>query len=45
MGGIWENQIRSARANLNSLQQTHGHSLVKESLQTLITETEAIINF
>ena len=44
MGGIWEHQIRSARAILNSLLQTHGHSLDEESLQTLITETEAVIN-
>ena len=44
MGGIWEHQIRSARAILNSLLQTHGHSLDEESLQTLMTETEAIIN-
>ena len=44
MGGIWERQIRSAREILNSLLQTHGHSLNEESLQTLTTETEAIIN-
>ena len=44
MGGIWEHQIRSARAILNSLLETHGHSLDEESLQTLMTETEAIIN-
>ena len=44
MGGILERQIRSAREILNSLLQTHGHSLDEESLQTLITETEAVIN-
>ena len=44
MGGIWECQIRSARAILNSILQTHGHSLDEESLQTLMTETEAIVN-
>ena len=43
MGGIWEHQIRSARAILNSLLQIHGHSLDEESLQTLMTET-AIVN-
>ena len=43
-GGILENQIRSARAILNSLLQTHGHSLDEESLQTLMMETEVIIN-
>ena len=43
-GRIWEGQIRSARATFNSLLQTHGHSLDEESLQTLITETESIIN-
>ena len=44
MGGISERQIRSARAILNSLLQTHGHSLGEESLQTLMTATEAIIH-
>ena len=44
MGGIWECQIRTTRAILDSLLQTHGHSLDKESLQTPMTETEAIIN-
>ena len=44
MGGIWERQIRSARGILASLLQTHGHSLDKESLQTLMSETEAVIN-
>ena len=44
MGGIWERQIRSARVILASLLQTHGHSLDEESLQTLMDETEAVIN-
>ena len=44
MGSMWERQIRSARGILASLLQTHGHSLDKESLQTLIAETEAVIN-
>ena len=44
MGGVWERQIRSARAILNSLLKTHGSSLSDESLQTLLVEVEAIIN-
>ena len=44
MGGIWERQIRSARAILTSLLRTHGHRLDEESLQTLKTKTESIIN-
>ena len=43
MGGISECQ--STRAILNSLLETHGHSLVGESLQTLMTETKPIINY
>ena len=44
MGGIWERQIRSARAILVSLLKTHGRSLDDESLTTLLIETEAIVN-
>ena len=44
MGGVWERQIRSARAILTSLLKTHSQSLNDESLHTLLTETEAIIN-
>ena len=44
MGGIWERQIRTARAILNTLLKTHGCSLNDESLRTLLAETEAIIN-
>ena len=44
MGGTWERQIRSARGILESLLQTHGHSLDEETLQTLMIETEAVIN-
>ena len=44
MGGIWEHQIRSARGILGSLLQTHGHSLDRESLQTLKAETKGVIN-
>ena len=44
MGGIWERQIRSARAILNSLLKTHGSNLTDESLETLLVEVEAIVN-
>ena len=44
MGGVWECQIRTARNILNSLLKTHGASLTDESLQTLLTEVEAIVN-
>ena len=44
MGGVWERQIRSAQNILNSLLKTHGASLTDESLQTLLTEVEAIVN-
>ena len=44
MGGIWKHQIHSARGILASLLQTHGHSLDEEPLQTLMAETEAVIN-
>ena len=37
-------QIRTARAILKSLLKTHGSSLFDESLQTLLSEVEAIIN-
>ena len=37
-------QIQAARAILNSLLNTHGSSLFDESLQTLLSEVEAIIN-
>ena len=44
MGGVWERQIRSARTILAFLMKTHGHCLDDESLLTVMTETEAIIN-
>lgn len=44
MGGTWERQIRSIRNILSSLLKTHGQSLDHESLETLIVETEAIVN-
>ena len=44
MGGVWERQISTAPNILNSLLKTHGASLTDESLQTLLTEVEAIVN-
>ena len=44
MGGVWERQIRSARAILASMLKTHGKSLDDESLLTLMTEVEGILN-
>ena len=44
MGGVWECQIRSARAILNFLLKTHGSSLSDESLQTLVVGVVAIID-
>ena len=44
MGGIWNCQICSAKGILASLLQTHSHSLDEESLQTLMVETEAVVN-
>ena len=43
-GGIWEHQIRSARAVLGSLLKTHGSSLNAEALNSLVIEIEAIVN-
>ena len=44
MGGIWEQQIKSACSILNSLLKTHGSNLTEKSLQTLVVEVEAIVN-
>ena len=44
MGGVWERQIRTARAVFSSILATHGHSLDDELLRTVLVETEAIIN-
>ena len=44
MGGVWECQIQSPKAILNSLLKTHGSSLSDESFQTLLFEVEATIN-
>ena len=44
MGDVWERQIRFARAILLFLLSTYGKSLNKESLLTLVAETEGILN-
>ena len=44
MGGVWERQIRSTRAILGSLLKTHGKCLDDESLLTVMTEVEGILN-
>ena len=44
MGGVWERQIRSIRAILSALMKDHPAILTDESLETLFTEAEAIIN-
>ena len=43
LGGVWERQIRSTRAVLNSLLKTYGTSL-SESLQTLLVVVETVVN-
>ena len=44
MGGVWERQIRSARATLSSILKTCSTSLDDETLNTFFTEIEAIVN-
>ena len=44
MGGVWEHQIKSARVILSALLKQHGTSLNDESLITLLTEVESIVN-
>ena len=43
--GVWERQIRSARAIPGSLLKTHRECLDNESLLTVMTEAEGILNF
>ncbi|XP_066928731.1 uncharacterized protein [Clytia hemisphaerica] len=43
-GGVWERQIRSIRAVLDGILQTHSSSFNDESLRTLLCEAECIIN-
>ncbi len=44
MGGIWEQQIRTARNVLRILLSNHGRQLDDESLCTVMIEAEAIVN-
>ena len=44
MGGVWERQIRTVRSILSSLLRNYGHALNDESLRTLMTEVECIVN-
>ena len=44
MGGVWERQIRTTRSVLSSLLLEHGSQLDDESLRTLMTEPESIVN-
>ena len=44
MGGVWERMIRCARNALSALLLDHGDCLDDESLRTLLTESEAIVN-
>ena len=44
MGGVWERQIRSVKNVLSSLLHSHAARLDDESLRTLFTEVEAIVN-
>ena len=44
MGGVWERQIRSVRSVMAALLEDHGSQLDDESLRTLFTEAENIIN-
>ena len=44
MGGVWERQIRSVRSIMTALVREYGHALDDESLRTLLTEVECIIN-
>ncbi|XP_057294388.1 uncharacterized protein LOC130622946 [Hydractinia symbiolongicarpus] len=44
MGGVWERQIRSVRAILKDLFNHNGSRLSEESLHTILTEAESIVN-
>ena len=44
MGGVWERQIRTARNVLSVLLDRCGNQLNDESLQTFMTEVEAVVN-
>jgi len=44
MGGIWERLIRTVRSVLSGLLEDHAQQLDEESLRTLFTEAENIVN-
>ncbi|XP_013409149.1 uncharacterized protein LOC106172794 [Lingula anatina] len=44
MGGVWERMIRSARNALSGLLTAHSDRLDDDSLSTLLTEAEVIVN-
>ena len=44
VSGVWERQIRSARRILALLLKNHGKCLKDESLHTLMTEVDTIVN-
>ena len=44
MGGVWERQIRTARNVISALLDQCGSQLNDESLRTLMSEVEAIVN-
>ena len=44
MSGVWERQIWAARNILEGLLRTHSLSLNDQSLRTLMTEVELIVN-
>ena len=49
IGGVWEQQIRTARSILNALLKTYGRSMNNEALHTLLiqlsdTKVEAIVD-
>ena len=44
VSGVWERQIRSARSILALLLKNHGKCLKDESLHTLMTEVESVVN-
>ena len=43
-GGVWERQIRSVRAVLNSLLLSNGQQLDEDTLRTFLAEAEAVVN-
>ena len=44
MGGVWERMIRSVKEVMQSLLKNNAHILNDESLHTLLTEAEAVVN-